>query len=127
METPCVICQYDDIAHKQGDSILLMFRVLNPEGDPFADFTSLNIKVVLLGSRAIFRKYEYQDGSWGADDEMCSVDDDGYIAIRLGSETTEEMEGRYVAQFVLGKDEDSVQSPIVRAVEIIPSVVHKIA
>lgn len=127
METPCVICETADIAHKQGDSVMLVFRVLQHNGLPFDSFPTFDFTVVLFGPRAIFRKYEYKDGNWGADNDLCDLDTEGYVAIRLQPETTEEMEGRYAAQFVVSDGETSVQSPIVHAAEIVPSVIHKIA
>ena len=111
--------------HRHGDNILLT-ALLERAGMPIADIESYDIRVVLSSDRAVFRQYTYKDQSWGADAAIADIDENGYIALNLTSDTTKEMGGQYYAQFLLSNGSEAIQSPIVPIFEVTPSIVHAI-
>lgn len=120
-----VICGSASEYHRQGDNVLLLFRVAHCDRSIIEDLSKYDIDIYLCSQRAIFQKYSYLNGEW-KDSDTIEMDSNGYVAVHLPSALTAKMNGPYYVRVSLSDSISTLHSSSVFVTEIIPLEIDKI-
>lgn len=120
-----ITCESGRGPHRQGNNVLLLFRLSYCDGSIIGQLSEYDIDIYLCSQRSILKKYSYLNGEW-EDSDVVNMDSDGYIAIHLPSAVTAKMNGLYHVRISLGDSINAVHSSAVFVTEIIPLETDKI-